>query len=106
MGKWSFRGGLIGLAIMGGATIHKFSTTDDAGIEDRSFRLAHNWDQTKWDYFSLGGAAFSALFLRRAFGGLGKASAMGMAFGTVGYIVQTQFSTTEKPSLTKIKDAL
>jgi uncharacterized membrane protein YjjP (DUF1212 family) len=95
---------MTGFAIMSGAAYHKHITTDQAGIEDRSFRLAHNYNQTKWDYFSLAGMGTSGLLFSRLFGGFFRGSAVGMALGSLGFFAHAQFlSSSEKPNLAKMK---
>lgn len=103
MGGLALCGGVLGLAASAGTSYYKFQQLDQAGIDDRSFRLAHNWNQTKWDHLAADSAVLGGLLLRAPFGGFLRGAAVGMAFGTAAFFVQSQFSSTEKPNFAKMK---
>jgi len=55
LGKVSLRGGIIGGTMLGLVAAERLYHLDSDGIGDRSYRLAYNWAQTKWDWIALDG---------------------------------------------------
>eukprot|EP01122_Echinamoeba_exundans_P013923 TRINITY_DN617_c0_g1_i3.p1 TRINITY_DN617_c0_g1~~TRINITY_DN617_c0_g1_i3.p1 ORF type:complete len:165 (-),score=24.93 TRINITY_DN617_c0_g1_i3:63-557(-) len=96
--------GVLGTTAMGVATVNKFQTLDQAGIVDRSYRLAHNWGQVKWDALSVAGFSFGFLFGPTSFGGRLRTGFVGMAIGTFAWAAQNAISKTHKTDVEALKN--
>jgi hypothetical protein len=87
IGRITLRGTTIGCVLLAAAAAERMIHLDMEGIADRSYRIAHNWGQTKWDYFTLDGALVGAVLLRRSMGGALPAAAVGAALGSLAWMM-------------------